>query len=131
MTDDAEKRFWQDVWPIILKSPIALFALAATLLMGYAISFMLFDYRTNTKGYSTLLHVGVGAAYACLVFVLTSWQVVFSSAAPLTLQDLATHCPRTVVVSFAILMVVMVLVTLLRDRGTKGQAHGRTEADTH
>jgi fumarate reductase subunit D len=114
--EDAEKRFWSDVWPLILKSPVALFAAIATLLMGYAISFMLFDYRTAGRSYSHLLHVGVGAAYACFVLVCTTWGAVISTDHPLTLASLAAACPRTIVLSFALLLVIIVVVTFLRER---------------
>ena len=71
MAEGIEKTFWQDLWPLLLKSPIAIFALVMNLLMGYMISFMLFDYRTNPKGYSHVLHIAVGTGYSCLIFVIS------------------------------------------------------------
>lgn len=113
--EDAGKRFWQDVWPLILKSPVALFAGVATLLLGYGISFVLFDYRTNSKGYSHIIHIFLGVGYACIMFALTSWNVLFGKKPP-TLDDLAIYCPRTIVISFATLVIAIIAVTIVRDR---------------
>ena len=118
------EKIWRDVWPMILKSPIALFALITILFMGYGISFLLFDYRTNPRGISHYLHITIGFGYTCLIFVATSWPIVFSPSKHLNLSDLATYCPRTIVVSFAILFIVMVSVMIFRER--RGNQGGRS-----
>lgn len=119
-----EEKFWRDLWPMILKSPIALFALISTFLMGYGISFLLFDYRTNPKGLPHVFHIFIGCAYTCLIFMATSWSMIFSPTKPPDLPDLAIYFPRTMVVSFAVLFIVMVCVIICRERrrGKGGQS---------
>lgn len=115
MPELTEKRFWDDIWPIIFKSPVCIFTLIMTFLMGYIISFMIFDYSTDPRGHSHILHIAIGMGYTCLVFVVTSWPIIFSPNA-LTLDDLATYCPRTTVLGFAILIIVMIVVLVIRER---------------
>lgn len=116
MVEAIEKNFWKDIWPLIIKSPIALFSLLMTFLMGYGISFLLFDYRRNPKGLPHLLHIAIGTGYACLIFVFSNWALCFSKDVPLTLEDIARYSPGTMMLSFAILVIVMILVILFRER---------------
>jgi len=116
MTNGGETRFWSEIWPMIVKCPIAVFGLVMTLLMGYGISFMVFDYRTNPKGISHILHIALGTGYACCIFVITGWNLIFSDEKNLTLEDIAAHCPKVMILSFAILVLVMIVVTVVRER---------------
>ena len=114
--DSLETNFWKDVWPLILKSPLVLFSLSLAFLMGYGITFMLFGYRTETKFVGHIIRVVFGSGYAFLIFLITNWNLVLYHSSPLTMEDLGMNAPKTFVLSFAFLFVVMIVVVILRER---------------
>jgi len=109
-------RIFREILPLLAKSPIGLFSIFVTFLIGYGVSFLLLDYRRNPEGYSNWLHLSLGGGYTALVFLIVNWSLVFHPSIPLTLDDLAQRAPQTMVISFAILFVAFCAVTLIRDR---------------
>ena len=105
---------WKQVVPLILKSPQVLTSVCMTWVMGYGMSFLLFEYRTNPRKVSTWLHLSLGGAYAAFVFLVINWHLVFREV--FNFDHLTQKAPQTIVVSGAILFILFIVITLCRER---------------
>lgn len=110
---------WDRIYPFILKSPVAVVAYVMTYIMGYGIAFLLFRYhRESILGWKGLYHV-FGVAYTALIFLILNWKMVWDSASSITIQQIEGHLVQTLVIGLAILFIVMIVTTIVRDRGGK------------
>lgn len=111
-----ESKFFKDVWPMLLKSPILLVSFLLSFLMGYSISYLLFDYRKEYKNLPIYLHYFTGIGYVLLMFVILNFKAIFNSKDDFSGELIIQQSLFTVIISFPILFLVYVTVVILRER---------------
>lgn len=111
-----ETKFFKDVWPILLKSPILLVSFLMSFLMGYGISYLLLDYRKEYRNIPNYLHYFTGIGYVLLIFVILNFKAIFNSRDNFSGELIIQQSLFTVVISFPILFIVFITVVILRER---------------
>jgi hypothetical protein len=111
-----ENKFWKDVWPLILKSPLMLFLFAMTYVMGYGISYLIFSYRKEDHKVPFFIHLFFGLGYSLLMFCVVNIKLIIKMNSSITLQALSDNSVFTVIISFAVIFVVTLIVVYLRER---------------
>lgn len=102
MLSDIKKPFLA----LVIQSPVALFCMGLSAILGYGISFLIFDYRSTSVSSSHYgLHLAVGLAYTALVFCAVNWDVLTHD---LTAQIMTERMPLTLVISFAVGCVLLI-----------------------
>ena len=102
-------------WELVTKSPPALVTLTLSVFMGYGVSFLVFDYgKSEAEPHGWQFHIAVGLGYAALIFLGVNGDII---GRKLTTDQMIERIPITFLVSFAILFIVIVIVSMLRRRG--------------
>ena len=98
---------------LIVKSPVALFALVGSFLMGYGISFVLFDYRKSAvKKSHYILHVFLGSGYAAVIFLGVNWDII---SRDITAEAITDRIPITLIVSLAIGFIIIFTWSIVKE----------------
>jgi hypothetical protein len=108
---------WENIikefFALIIKTPVALFALVASFLMGYGISFVLFDYRSSSVNKSHyILHIFLGVGYAALIFLGLNWDIVNRDITP---EIITSRIPITLIVSLAFGFLVIFVWSIIKE----------------
>ena len=82
-------------------------------LMGYGISFVLFDYRkSSVKKSHYFLHVFLGTGYAALIFIGVNWDVI---SRDITADAITDRIPITLIVSLALGFVIIFVWSIVKE----------------
>lgn len=108
--------FSWDFWLSILKSPIVLFVYIAILLMGYGIAYLLFWHNKELiRDWREIYHV-FGCGYTALIFIIVNFKKIFSRTSPINIDEIIKLAPQALLLSFALLFIVIIVVTIARLR---------------
>ena len=98
---------------LAIGSPVAVVTLVLSWFCGYGISFIVFDYRRSTVRKSHYwFHAGFGLGYTAIVFIAVNWDLLSRS---LTADQIAQRIPLTLLVSFAVGFLIMLLGSICRE----------------
>lgn len=111
-----ESKFFKDIWPMLLKSPILLVSFVLSYLMGYGISYLLLDYRKEYKSLPSYLHYFSGIGYVLLVFLILNFKTILNSKDNFNGELIIQQSLFTVIISFPILFIVYIAVVIFRER---------------
>lgn len=98
---------------LVVKTPLALVSLVFSFLLGYGISFVLFDYRRSTVSKSHYFyHLVIGIGYATSIFLLVNRDLI---SADITADKIAGRMPLTLIVSLSVGFVIILCGSIYRE----------------
>lgn len=114
-----ESKFWKDVWPLLLKSPVIMVCFLLSFLMGYGISFLILSYRNEYSKIPNYLHYFTGIGYVLLMFLILNFKTIIYNKDNFSGELIIHQSLFTVVISFPILFIVYIVVVILRERNRR------------
>jgi hypothetical protein len=126
LNNSAADEGWTDIGKafvaLLLKSPIAIVTVVLATFCGYGISFVAFDYRRVAVHKSHYyFHVAMGLAYSATIFCLLNFDLIKRN---LTIDEVSARMPFTLVVTFAITFVLLVIGLAWRERSNPYSGSG-------
>jgi hypothetical protein len=98
---------------LTLKSPIAIVTLVLSFLLGYGISFLIFDYRNNSvKKTHYLFHLIIGLGYSAFIFIIVNFKAINRN---MTEEEFSKCMPITLLVSFAVAFLVIIIISVYKE----------------
>jgi len=111
-----ETKFWKDIWPLLLKSPLLMFLLFMTYIMGFGISYFIFSYRKPNHKLPYFLHLFFGLGYTMLMFCIMNFNLIIEKNRDLSLEHLLDNSIFTILISFPVIFIVSIIVVIIRER---------------
>lgn len=98
---------------LVIKDPVATVTLVLSFFVGYAFSFILFDYRNKkSKKSHFLFHLFIGLGYTALIFLIVNWKLVNCD---ITTSQLSKSMPYTFLIGLSVAFVIVVILSIIRE----------------
>ncbi|NMH26479.1 hypothetical protein [Flavobacterium silvaticum] len=106
--------FLEKFGEIAVQSPTAIVTSVLSTLLGYGISFLIFDYRkpAGKKKASVYFHAVIGLTYTAFIFIVSNFSIMKRD---MTAEDINKAMPFTLMISFAVAFLIIVSVSIYKE----------------